>query len=170
MARSCMSDSLQCCMYRGNGQTSKPGAPLPITLFRPATNSPVAPDVCSMLDGHAAVPVQSRTCDEYAATVWRSGDARSMSRSGGVGAQAHVGEGQIGVMGIWKRGSMVEKARRDNVRGVTRGRIRVTGMRERRANVKDIVGVVSEVAGGELGIMCECSEWRSAGLMTRLRT
>jgi hypothetical protein len=137
-------------MYRGNGQTSKPGAPLPITLLRPATNSPVAPGVCSMLEGHAAVPVQSKTCDEYAATVWRSGDVRSMSRLGGVGAQAHVGEGQVGVMGIWRRGSVVEKARRESIRGVVRNRIYVTGVRERRANVEDMVGIVLEVAGGEL--------------------
>jgi hypothetical protein len=169
MARSYMSDLSNYYIYRGNGQTSKPGAPLPITLFKPATISPVEPGVCSMLEGHAAVPVQSSTCEEYAATVCRSGDVRSMSRSGGVVAQAHVGEGQAGVRGIWRRGSVVEKARRENVRGTIRGRIHGKSMRERRVNVEDMVRVVLLVAGGKSGQMCRCSEWRSAGWMTRLR-
>jgi hypothetical protein len=64
-----------------------------------------------------------------------------MSRSGGVGAQAHVGEGQVGMMGIWRRVSVVEKARRENVRGYLRGGMHGKDMRERRANVYDIVCV-----------------------------
>jgi hypothetical protein len=49
--------------------------------------------------------VHRTTCSEYAAMVLRSGVARSMSRSGGVAAHSHVGDGHVGVYGIedWKR-------------------------------------------------------------------
>jgi hypothetical protein len=46
--------------------------------------------------------------------VLRSGVARSMSRSGGVAAHSHVGDGHVGVYGIdvdWKRDCALEKER-----------------------------------------------------------
>jgi hypothetical protein len=75
------------------------------------------------------------TCSAYAAIVLSSGVLRSMSRSGGVEAHSHVGEGHVAVVGIegCKRAGEDEK-----VRQLVR-RIHGSDMRERRANVKDMV-------------------------------
>jgi hypothetical protein len=94
-----------------------------------------------MLLGQSDVPVHRMTWEEYAAMVFKSGVLRSMSRSGGVEVQAHVGAGQVGVVGIevWKCGSVVEKVRRGNVRRLKRRLIHGAGARKRRANVEDML-------------------------------
>jgi hypothetical protein len=75
------------------------------------------------------------TCSAYAAIVLSSGVLRSISRSGGVEAHSHVGEGHVAVVGIdvWRRVGEDERARRLG------RRIHGADMRKRRARVKDMV-------------------------------
>lgn len=118
---------------KGNGQTSNPFPPFPITPFNPLTNAPVRPSSCSMLLCQSSWPVHKTTCSEYAAIVLRSGVSRSMSRSGGVEAQAHVGDGHVAVVGIvlWRSVRVVDKCRKLRMQGA--------GVRDRRANVYNMV-------------------------------
>jgi hypothetical protein len=77
------------------------------------------------------------TCSEYAAIVFRSGVLRSMSRSGGVEAHSHVGEGHVATVGTedW---SLV--GAKENGRCLVRREPVVDmGMRERRAVLNDMM-------------------------------
>jgi hypothetical protein len=111
-----------------------------------------------MLLGQSDIPVHMITCSEYAAIVFKRDVLRSMSRSGGVEAQAHVGEGQVGVveMEVWKRAVVVEKVRRGAIRLVVC--IHGAGARKRRANVKDMVCSLTDVRG-KPGKLYRVSEW-----------
>ena len=93
-------------MVRGiweNVRTSNASPPFPITPLRPRMKSPAADCSSSMRLVQSSLPVHTRTCDEYAATVWRSDALRSISRSDGIGGGGEhwqVGEGHVGVYGI----------------------------------------------------------------------
>jgi hypothetical protein len=80
--------------------------------------------------------------------VFSNGVLRSMSRSGGVEAHSHVGEGHVAVYGMvdWKYGPAVEKERM------------VRGLYARGSLAKDMIWVVGLVAG-ECGNYIEGSEW-----------
>jgi hypothetical protein len=78
--------------------------------------------------------------------VFNRGVLRSMSRPGGVGAHAHVGDGHASVYGIegtgyWRRERVVEKARRVSVLGV-RARVLM-----RRGREDSILGECCEELG-----------------------
>ena len=97
---------------RENQPTSNPTPPLPMTPFRPLTNSPVSPSSFSILLVQSSFLVHIITCSEYAAMVLSNGVLRSMSRSGGVEAHSQVGDGHVCVYGIieaCRRGDIVEK-------------------------------------------------------------
>ncbi len=49
--------------------------------------------------GQSLLPVQITICSVYGGIVPFRGLTWSMSRFGGVGAQAHVGEGHVGMVG-----------------------------------------------------------------------
>lgn len=69
--------------------------------------------------------------------VFRSGVLRSMSRSAGVGAQVHVGEGQVGMYGselVWRRARDVVNWRRERKEEV---RMRKVGIASRRKKFKN---------------------------------
>lgn len=75
----------------------------------------------------------------YGAIVLSSGVLRSMSRSGGAAAQAHVGDGHVSVYGMdgvgdCRRGAVVVNARK----------LRIEGARalDRRREAKDMFVVV----------------------------
>lgn len=121
-----------------NLPTSKPVPPFPMTDFRPFMNAPVAPSSCSMLLCQSGLPVHNMTCSEYAAMVLRSGVLRSMSKSGGVDAHSHVGEGHDCVYGITVRRSCDEM---QNFCDET-GFIRKPEVRDRRIAALDIVTLV----------------------------
>jgi hypothetical protein len=80
--------------------------------------------------------------------VLSSGVARSMSRSGGVAAHSHVGDGHVGVYGIvdWKRGCVAEKERM------------ARGIDARGSRAKDMVRCVNGV--GDRGSMEVRNEFR----------
>jgi hypothetical protein len=98
------------------------------------------------------------TCSEYAATVFRSGLLRSISRSGGVEAHSHVGEGHVAVVGmdVWWRVGVVEKVR-GNVVVQRAGRMYRMGARAISANVEDMV-CCGERRRGKLGNLYKSSE------------
>jgi hypothetical protein len=81
--------------------------------------------------------------------VFRSGVARSMSRSGGVAAHSHVGDGHVDVYGIedWKRSCAVEKERV------------VRGIDARGSRAKDMVSCVN-VGVGDLIVPRVRNEFR----------
>jgi hypothetical protein len=83
--------------------------------------------------------------------VFSNGVLRSMSRSGGVEAHSQVGEGHVAAvgMGVWASAGVQEKVR---MNGFVRraSRMHGAGARERRANVKDMVGC-GEYGRGKLG-------------------
>jgi len=75
------------------------------------------------------------TCSEYAAIVFNSGVLRSMSRSGGVEAHSHVGEGHVATVGTEDRSLLGED---ENGRWLVR-RKPVVGMHERRADLNNMM-------------------------------
>jgi hypothetical protein len=129
---------------KGNEQTSNASLPFPITPFRPLTKSPVAPSSCSMLLCQSSLPVHSTTCSEYAAIVLSRGVLRSMSRSGGVEAHSHVGDGHVCVVGIAGGGVEVEGVdwRIEDVDSNLSCRIRGVSLLEQRPKAIDIVECV----------------------------
>ena len=88
-------------------QTSLKTPPRPTNSFTSAAKqSP--PSSSSIREGQSSFPVQITSCCAYAAIVPLSALAWSIGKPsgmGGVGAQAHVGEGQVGI--VWNGGGGV---------------------------------------------------------------
>lgn len=80
--------------------TSNAGPPLPISPLTPRMKSPPELGSSSSLLVQSSFPVHTTTCSVYAAMVFRSGVLWSISRSGGMGAHSHVGDGHDGVYDI----------------------------------------------------------------------
>lgn len=143
---SCCSRTKQLLWLEGGLQTSNASPPLPMMLLRPFTKSAVGPESSSRLLVQSSFPVARSTCSVYGAMVFNNGVLRSMSRSGGAAAHAHVGDGHVSVYGIegvggCRRDFVVVKARKPPIEGAR--------SRDRRRRVVDMFVVVE---GG--GVEC----------------
>jgi hypothetical protein len=135
----CYPRALQLLCLAGGLQTSNASPPLPMMPLRPFTKSAVGPESSSRLLVQSSFPVARSTCSVYGAIVFNSGVLRSMSRSGGAAAHAHVGDGHVSMYGIdcvgdCRRGVVVVKARKLRIQG--------TRARDRRRKAADMFVVV----------------------------